>query len=208
MCGEHAKETESALARAIFFTIFGSIEASCRIIAAGILIADRYSDVKDNPVYDEPPIVKLTDTEKQFLRQEKEEVSGNNWTPRQTTKFVALHDALIGYPTIYARIFGINAKFDKSCAEWQDFMRLKRHRDIGAHANSNELRSSPDLMRVCYSDIKRLLECRRWYCKQLVEFPGIARILSEGEIYFIDQLLEAGFSERCRNKRAKHYSKR
>lgn len=206
MCGEHAKETEPALARAIFFTVFGSIEASCRIIAAGILLADGYPEEKENPVFDVPPVVKLTETERQFLRQEKEAISAGSWTPRQSTKFVSLHDALIGYPAIYSRIFGLSVTIDKSCTEWQEFMQLKRLRDVGAHANSNELRSTPDLMHVSYLDLKRLLECRRWYCNQLIGLSGIAGIISKGEIDLLDRLLEAGFSEKCRNVRANRYA--
>jgi hypothetical protein len=206
MCGEHDKETEPALARAIFFTVFGSIEASCRILATGILLADSHPDEEDNPVFKTPPIVKLIETEKQFLRQETEEIKAGSWTPRQRTKYVSLQDALVGYPAIYARIFEVDVTIDRSCTEWQDLMHLKRLRDIGAHGNTNELRNSPDLMLISYADLKRLLECRRWYCTQLVGLPGIAELVSKGEIKLLDNLLEAGFSEKCRQVRATQWA--
>ncbi len=206
MCGEHSKETEPALARAIFFTLFGSIEASCRIFASSILLADSLPHPEVSPVCSLPPVAKLDNAEKQFLRQETEEMSTGTWTPRQRTKFVPLQDALVGYPTIYARIFGSTVTIDKSCSEWQDFLQLKRLRDIGAHGNTNELRSTPELMQVSYLDLKRLLGWRRWYCTQLDGLPGIAETLSKGEISLLDRLLEAGFSEKCRRIREQRYA--
>lgn len=206
MCGEHATELEPALARAIFFTLFGSIEASCRVIAAGTLFADVASHEEDDPP-DSRPLAKLTEPEKQFLRQESEDISRGDWSPRQRTRFVSLHDALIGYPTIYARLFGADLSIDKSCSEWQDFMDLKRLRDIGAHGNINELRNSPESMQVLYKDIKRLLECRRWYCTQVAKLPWIMEVNAKGEIEFLDRLLDAGFSEKCRRIRGERFAK-
>ena len=48
MCGEHAIEMEEAMARAIFFTLFGSIEASCRVLAASTLFANVVSHEKES----------------------------------------------------------------------------------------------------------------------------------------------------------------
>lgn len=202
MCGEHAKEVEPALARAIFFTLFGTMEASCRVLATSALLADSTPKEKDESL-ENGPFEPLTESEKQFLRQETEEISTGSWIPQQRTRFVAFQDALIGYPTIYARICGIHLSIDKSRAEWQDLMRLKSLRDLGAHGNTNELRSSPASMRVSYDDIRRLLECRRWYCGQLTELPWVAEVEAKQEIDFLDRLLEAGFSEKCRKIRAK-----
>ena len=205
MCGEHATQIEPAMARAIFFTLFGSIEASCRVIATGALFADIAPHEDDDPP-DSKLCVHLTEPEKQFLRQESEEISTGDWIPRQRTRFVSLQDALIGYPTIYARLFGVDFSIDKSCIEWQDFMKLKRLRDIGAHGNSNELRASPESMKILYKDIKRLLECRRWYCKQLEHLPWIMEVDTKGEIEFLNRLLKAGFSERCREIRGARFA--
>lgn len=193
MCGEHAKESEHAFARAIFFTLFGYIEATCRVIATFTLFADSLAySIKDDS--SEPnPIVHLTESEKQFLRQETEEITPGTWTTQHRSRFVSLQDALIGYPTIYARMFQIDVSIDKSCSEWQDFIRLKRLRDIGAHGNTNELRSSPDSMHVTYQDIKRLLECRRWYCSEIKKLPWFIEEDVKYEIKFLDRLLEAGF---------------
>lgn len=152
------------------------------------------------------PVKPLTQAEKQFLRQETEEISTRDWTLQQRTKFVSFEDALIGYPTIYARIFDITLSIDKSCSEWQDLIKLKRLRDIGAHGNTKILRSSPESMRITYSDIKRLLECRRWYCEQLKHLPWIAEAEVKEQIKFIDLLLEAGFSDKCRQIRAKRFA--
>ncbi len=204
ICGEHAKEMEPALSRAIFFTLFGSIEASCRVLAAVALFTDSAPHGEDDPP-DSKPHVALTPSEKHFLRQESEEISRRNCTAQHCTKFVSLQDALIGYPTIYARMFNTQLSIDKSCSEWQDFMGMKRLRDIGAHGNSNELRSSPESMRVSYNDIKRLLECRRWYCCQLMNLPWLAKINAKGEIDYLDRLLEAGFSSKCKGIRAERY---
>jgi len=199
-CGEHAKKIEPALARAIFFAIFGSIEASCRIIATSALLADTKS-------HEIEMLARLTEPEKLFLRQESEEISTRDWSPQQRTRFVSLQDALDGYPKIYARVFDVEFKLDKSCREWQDFIALKRLRDIGAHGNSNELRSSPDSMRILYKDIKRLLECRRWYCTQLINLPLVDEVIKR-EIEIIDCCLEMGFSEKCRKKRKQRYAQR
>ena len=205
MCGEHATEMEPAMARAIFFTIFGSIEASLRVLAAGTLFVDVAPEAENDPS-DSKTRKKLTESEKQFLRQESEELSPRDWNPRQRTKYVSFQDALIGYPTIYARLFGIDLSIDKSCSKWQDFMKLKQLRDIGAHGNSNELRNSPESMRILYKDIKRLLECRLWYCKQLENLPWIMKVNAKGEIDFLNRLLEAGFSETCRRIRGERYA--
>ena len=85
-------------------------------------------------------------------------------------------------------------------------MKLKQLRDIGAHGNSNELRNSPESMRILYKDIKRLLECRLWYCKQLENLPWIMKVNAKGEIDFLNRLLEAGFSETCRRIRGERYA--
>jgi hypothetical protein len=205
MCGEHSKETEPALARAIFFTIFGSFEASCRVIASSVLLLD-FMDRSEKIPSDKKKIVPLTESEKLFLRQEKEEISKSSWIPQQRTRFVAFQDALIGYPSIYARVLGVELSIDKSCAEWQEFIKLKSLRDIGAHGNTNELRLAPDSMRITYSDIKKLIECRKWYCQQLQNLPWIAELEAKNEIDFLNNLLEAGFSEKCRKTRGKRFA--
>jgi len=204
LCGEHAKVYEHALARSIFFVLFGSIESTCRLFAASTLLADARREREG--IAEGSPIIPLTETEKQFLRQETEEVSTKDWTPKQRTKYIPFEDALVGYPTLYARIFGITLKIDKSCLQWQDLIKLKRLRDIGAHGNTRNLSESPGSMTITYSDIKRLLECRRWYCEELKPLPWIAKIEVEEQTIFIEALLEAGFSERCRLTRAKRFA--
>jgi len=203
MCGEHGREVEPALARAIFFTLFGCIEASSRVLATSLLLADIFPRKKGSRT---ALALSLSEAETLFLRQETAEISRTNWTVCNRTKFVALEDALVGYPAIYARVFRQKVSISKSCREWQDFMKLKRLRDIGAHGNTNELRSAPDSMHVSYADLKRLIECRRWYCSQLVGLPWIANVEAREEIRFIDLLLEAGFSDKCRKIREKRYT--
>ena len=206
LCGEHAKAYEHALARSIFFVLFGSIESTCRLLAASTLLADARREKEG--LSEGSPVIPLAETEKQFLRQETEEVSTKDWTPRQRAKYTPLEDALVGCPMLYARIFGIAFKIDKSCSQWQDLIKLKRLRDIGAHGNTRYLGESPESMAITYDDIKRLLECRRWYCEELKPLPWIANIEVEEQIKFIDALLEAGFSDRCRLTRATRYALR
>lgn len=205
MCGEHAKETESAFARALFFTLFGSLEATCRLIAASALFADA-SKEEENETYEDIPLGSLSDADKLFLRQETGDISRNNWEAQKVQKLVSFQDALVGYPTIYARLFGIQLSIDKSCSEWQDLIKLKQLRDVGAHGNINILRASPETMQVSYKDIKRLLECRLWYCKQIEHLPWMIKVEMEGQIKFINQLLEGGFSEKCKQIRGQRYA--
>jgi len=205
MCGEHAKNVEPALARAIFFTLFGSIEASCRIYATSTLLADTYR-LKIKHRQPDDPIRHLSASEKYFLRQETEEISTNDWTPHQKSKFVSFHDALVGYPTIYSRLFGLDLSIDKSCAEWHDLIRLKQLRDLGAHVNVRKMSKSVISIKVTYKDLKRLLECRLWFCNQLTHLPWIAEIESKNEIDFLKDLLEAGFSDKCRKIRGERFA--
>ncbi len=190
LCSQHKHETEFAVARAALFTIFGTIETSSRVIAACTLFADACSErnihleTEDYP----QPIHRLSNAEKLFLRQETEEIDKRKWLAQRRSKFVSFETALIGYPQIYARIFGIEFSIDKSCSEWQSLKELKTLRDLGAHGNisNSELKSYS----VTTDDLEELLIARRWYCEQLKSLPWIVEAEASGEIQALNILMK------------------
>jgi len=190
-CVQHQTEVESAVARAALFAIFGAIETSSRVLAAATLLANSLVKQGIPASEDVPqPVSPLTTTEELFLCQQQEVLDRRGWSIRRRSRFVSFEDALVGYPKVYARLFGQDFSIDKSGEEWQSLTRLKRLRDLGAHGNISIASSSTKSQVVTYVDLRELLMARRWYCQQLEPLPWVAGVEASGEIRAIDSLLQ------------------
>jgi hypothetical protein len=188
LCKKHQAEAESAVARAILFTLFGTMETASRVLATSALLSNAFLEQGKTSPKDSPqPVAPLTSAEKMFLRQESEDVDRHTWSVRQISKFISFEDALLGYPQIYARHFGTNISIDTSRSEWECIKRMKRLRDLGAHGN---IKSGAKPYVVTYTDLMELLMARKWYCEQLEILPWIAGSEAAGEIKVINLLLK------------------
>ena len=189
LCTKHRRSMEHAVARGAMFTLFGAIETACRVSGACSLFVSACfrRGMRLEPTESPQPRRALMLTEELFLRQETEEIEEGTWEGRRRQKFVPLQAALIGYPTIYGRLFGITVEIDKSRHEWQALMRLKQLRDLGAHGSLRAGTPKPETVNA--DDLEQLIKARMWYCEQLRGLPWIAGVEAQGELVALGKLI-------------------
>lgn len=179
LCDDHRGAAEAAVSRAALFLFFGAMETATRVMAAASLAISSDSEASLER--------RLTETESLFLQERVAEIRERDWSTASRTRFVSLESKLIGYPVIYARLFGIEIQIDRTSVEWQSFLRLKTLRDLGAHGSLLPTEVGPE--RVSAADLHQLLVTRRWYCAALQDLPWLAGAEARGEIGAIDMLL-------------------
>lgn len=201
LCEHHKEQTEAAVARATLFLFFGAMETSIRVLASECLMVSESFSERARGEPDEEgeiapelakylssePVKALTRSEELFIREEEVMIGTKDFKEQIRPRFGSFEARLVGVPTIYGRLFGIELQIDKSTREWQLLQRLKTLRDIGAHGNLQKAAGETGL--VTREDLTNLLFARKWFCQQLYVLPWLARAEAEGEVKAIDSLL-------------------
>ena len=201
LCAHHQEQTEAAVARAMLFLFFGAMETSVKVIASSCLMIsedfvkrERGETAEAGDVPPEltkylsaEPVRALTKPEELFLREEAITIGSRNFTEQVRPRFGSFEARLVGVPTIYGRLFGVELCVDKSTRAWHLLQRLKTLRDVGAHGSIQKAEGESGI--VTREDLTDLLLARKWFCQQLCTLPWLALAEAEGEIKAIDSLL-------------------